>query len=104
MLAMQENGHCGQTADALPGLCGGTLRSLRSLCRARHCATRRNCEGCREFTVARNVAIPRGTAGSDAGDARGRLDANAAQQALPKCFIERRGRESDGKAKGARTG
>src|SRR2546421_3600846 len=97
MLTMQENGHCGETADALPGLCGLALRSLRSLCRARYCATRHNREGRSEFTVARNVAIPRGTAGSDAGDARGRLDADAAQQALQKCFFERRGCESDGK-------
>src|SRR5882724_940924 len=97
MLAVQESGQCGQTADALPGLCGLALRSLRSLCRARHCATRRSCEGCSEFTVARNVAIPRGTTGSDAGDARRRLDADAAQQALRERLLEGRGRESDGK-------
>src|SRR5256885_13025475 len=97
MLAMQENGQCGQTADALPGLCWLALRSLRPLCCARYCATRHNCEGCSKFTVAGNVAVPRGTAGSDAGDARRRLDADAAQQALRECLFEGRGRESDGK-------
>src|SRR5216684_2614104 len=39
----------------------------------------------------------RGTARRDAIDARRRLDADAAQQALPKCLFERRRRESDGK-------
>src|SRR5215470_6469800 len=88
MLALQENRESGKAADAVPGLRGGALRSIRSFCSAWNGRSRFDCDGCSQVRVAGNVALSRRASGCDARNAWRRLDADAAKQTVSECIFE----------------
>ena len=91
VLSLPQICFCADSADAVPGLFRLAVRPLRLAPAARDCGPRQYCAASRCVAMVRHVALQFGAARCQAGDARRRLDADAAKPP-PSERLPQRGR------------